>query len=251
MEKGTDNGIQEKNIDSNVAISDSTPGNEQSGLQEANNTNYYIEKRGRNSWPRKEKSSILSGFTSYVRFIWPYLLIITVFFFGALVAGYIWAANFPGMAAGVMEGFSSRFQPLLQMDPLSIMVAIFLNNAFVSLISLVLGLALGILPILFIVFNGYLIGVISYLVAQERGFLFIFLALLPHGILELPMVFLSAAIGLRLGHQVISALLGNETEIKREFIEGLKFYIFWILPLLLLAAIIETFITPLILSFFR
>jgi stage II sporulation protein M len=93
------------------------------------------------------------------------------------------------------------------------------------------------------------VGVIVYLVARERGLLFILLGLLPHGILELPMVFLSAAIGLRLGHQAFSALIGRPTQIKREFKEGLMFYFRWILPLLLVAAIIETFITPLILSF--
>jgi stage II sporulation protein M len=119
----------------------------------------------------------------------------------------------------------------------------------VSLVSLVLGLALGILPIIFIAFNGYLVGVISNLVAQQRGVLFISLALLPHGIIELPMVFLSAGIGLRLGHQVFSALLGRPTEIKKEFKEGLIFYFRWIVPLLFVAAIVETFITPLILHF--
>lgn len=102
---------------------------------------------------------------------------------------------------------------------------------------------------MFIAFNGYLVGVIAYLAAQEKGLLFILLALLPHGILELPMVFLAAGIGLRLGHQVFSALIGKPTQIKREFKEGLVFYFHWILPLLLVAALIETFITPLILSF--
>lgn len=128
------------------------------------------------------------------------------------------------------------------------MFAIFLNNAFLSLLFLVLGLALGILPVLFIAFNGYVVGVIVYLIAQERGMFFILLGLLPHGILELPMVFLSAGIGLRLGYQVFSALIGKPTQIKSEFKEGLTFYFRWILPLLLVAAIIETFITPVILS---
>jgi stage II sporulation protein M len=137
----------------------------------------------------------------------------------------------------------------MSMSPLFIMFAIFLNNAFVSLLFLVLGLALGVLPVLFIAFNGYVVGVIAYLAAQEKGLLFILLALLPHGILELPMVFLAASIGLRLGHQVFSALIGRPTQIKREFKEGLIFYFRWILPVLFVAAVIETFITPLILSF--
>lgn len=194
-------------------------------------------------------TSRLSEFTDYLRFIKPYVLIITFVFFGALVAGYISAENFPDMADKLMEGFSTRFSPLLSMPPIFIMVGIFLNNAFVSLLFLVLGLAFGILPVLFIAFNGYIVGVISHIVAQEKSPLFIVLALLPHGIVELPMVFLSAGIGLRLGHQVFSALMGRTTEIKKEFKEGLRFYFRWILPFLFLAAIVETFITPLILSF--
>jgi stage II sporulation protein M len=153
------------------------------------------------------------------------------------------------MGDTLMESFSSRLAPLLAMPPIFIMLGIFLNNAFVSLLFLVLGLVFGVLPLLFIAFNGYVVGVISHMVAQERGLLFIFLALLPHGILELPMVFLAAGIGLRLGHQAFSALIGRPTEIKKEFKEGLRFYFHWILPLLFLAAVIETFITPLILSF--
>lgn len=188
------------------------------------------------------------GFIGYVSFIWPYLLFITFVFFGSLVTGYISAEHFPSMADALRESFSSRFESLMTMSPFYIMFAIFLNNAFVSLLFLVLGLALGVLPVLFIAFNGYVVGVIAYLVGQERGLLFILLGLLPHGILELPMVFLAASIGLRLGHQVFSALIGRPTQIKREFKEGLTFYFHWILPVLLVAAIIEAFITPFILS---
>jgi stage II sporulation protein M len=200
------------------------------------------------TFPNGRKSRI-SGFTSYARFISPYVLIITFVFFGSLITGYASSAAFPDMANSVMESFSSRFEPLLQMSPLSIMQAIFINNAMVSFISLILGLILGIFPIMFIAFNGYLVGVVAYLVGQERGLLFTLLALLPHGIVELPMVFMAAGIGLQLGHQVFLALIGRRSQVKKDLIEGLKFYFFWILPLLLVAAIIETFITPLILSF--
>lgn len=184
----------------------------------------------------------------YLRFIWPYALLMAFIFFVFLVVGYYSAASFPSMAETLRESFSSRFSSIMTMNPLFIMFTIFLNNAFLSLLFLVLGLALGILPILFIAFNGYVVGVIVYLIAQERGPLFILLGLLPHGILELPMVFLSAGIGFRLGYQVFSALIGRPTQIKSEFKEGLTFYFHWILPLLLVAAIIETFITPVILS---
>jgi stage II sporulation protein M len=220
-------------------------GNRGSAVEERD---FLPENNAAETWPYERKNP-KKGFTGYVRFIWPYLLFITFVFFGSLVAGYISAASFPSMAEALRESFSSRFESMMTMRPLFIMFTIFLNNAFVSLLFLVLGLALGVLSVLFIAFNGYLVGVIAYLAAQERGLLFILLALLPHGILELPMVFLAAAIGLRLGHQVFSALIGKPTQIKREFIDGLTFYFRWILPILLVAAIIETFITPLLLSF--
>lgn len=211
--------------------------------------NTYLADRETKSRPEGGRPSKISEFTSYLHFIWPYFLIITGVFFVALLAGYNSSANFPGMADELMKGFSARFAPLLAMPPIVIMFGIFLNNAFVSLLFLVLGLAFGVLPVLFIAFNGYVVGVISHLVAQEKGLLFITLALLPHGILELPMVFLAAGIGLRLGHQVFAALIGRHTEIKKEFKGGLRFYFHWIVPLLFMAAVVETFITPLILNF--
>jgi len=214
----------------------------------AKEEDFYTANRGAKTWPGSRTNSRKAEFTGYISILWPYLLVIVLVFFGSLLTGYASAANYPDMADTLMKSFSSRFGSLLTMSPLFIMLTIFLNNAFVSLVSLVLGLALGVFPILFIASNGYLVGVISYIVAQQRGFLFILLALLPHGVVELPMVFLSASIGLRLGYQVFLYLIGRRIELKREFKQGLRFYFHWIMPLLFVAAIIETFITPLILS---
>lgn len=233
----------------NAGIQAETPPGKMENKGHAAERDFLTGRREVETWPEGRKGP-RKRFTEYVRFILPYALIMAFVFFGSLVAGYNSAASFPSMADALRESFSSRYASIMTMNNLFyIMLAIFLNNAFVSLLFLVLGLALGILPVLFIASNGYLVGVIVYLVAQERGVLFILLGLLPHGILELPMVFLAAGIGLRLGHQVFSALIGQPTQIKREFKEGLTFYFRWILPLLLVAAIIETFITPVLLSF--
>lgn len=243
MEREGDSDLEKKRAEVQM---EGTSDGEAVNREYATEETYFLS-RETETWQDSQKDP-KKGFTGYVRFIWPYVLIMTFVFFGSLVAGYSSAANFPSMAEALRESFSSRFEPIMAMEPLSIMLVIFLNNAFVSLLFLVLGLALGVLPVLFIAFNGYIVGVIAYLAAQEKGFLFILLALLPHGILELPMVFLAAGIGLRLGHQVFSALIGQPAQIKKEFKEGLIFYFHWILPFLLVAAIIETFITPRILS---
>lgn len=246
MEKEEGYNLQERNVENRTGTPE-IEGEEKVYVPPENA--FLTDSREIKSQPEKRNTSRASEVTGYLRFIWPYVLFITFVFFAALIAGYTSSVNFPDMANTLMESFSSRFAPLLAMPPIFIMLGIFLNNAFVSLLFLVLGLAFGVLPVLFIAFNGYIVGVISHIVAQERGLLFIFLALLPHGIVELPMVFLSAGIGLRLGHQSFAAVIGRDTEIKKEFKEGLRFYFRWILPLLFLAAIVETFITPLILSF--
>lgn len=188
------------------------------------------------------------GFFNYVNFIGPYTLIITFVFFASAFGGYAYSASTPEISRMVMEAFEAQFGGILSLHPFMIMLVIFLNNAFVSLLFLVLGLGLGILPVIFVAFNGYVVGVLSHLVAEERGLLFILLALVPHGIIELPMVFLAAGIGLRLGHQVLAALIGRPTEIKKEFKDGIRFYFRWIVPFLFVAAVIETFVTPLLLG---
>jgi stage II sporulation protein M len=208
----------------------------------------YIAKMEANTFQVGRNNSKKDDFIGYMSMLWPYLVIIIFVFFGSLLMGYASAASFPHMAANLMKEFSSRFSPLMTMGPIYILITIFLNNTFVSLISLVLGIAVGIFPILFIASNGYFVGMVSYLVGQQKGFVFILLALLPHGVVELPTIFLSASIGLRLGHQVFLSIIGRPTEVRGEITNGLRFYFSLIMPFLFIAAIIETFITPLILS---
>lgn len=245
MEREEDYDLQEKKEKVPTETLDGEMRNEEYAVREQGFSTADMEAK---TWPGSRKESRKTDFTGYTRILWPYLVVIIFVFFGSLLTGYVSAASFPSMADALMKNFSSHFGPLLTMSPLYIMIMIFLNNAFVSLVSLVLGLALGVFPILFIASNGYLVGVISYIVSQQRGFLFILLALLPHGIIELPMVFLSASIGLRLGYHMFLHLIGRPAELKSEFKQGLSFYFRWIMPLLLVAAIIETFITPLILT---
>jgi stage II sporulation protein M len=209
----------------------------------------YIAKMEANIYQVGKNNSKKDDFIGYMNSLWPYLVIIIFVFFGSLLMGYASAASFPHMADNLMKEFSSRFAPLRTMSPIYILIAIFLNNTFVSLVSLVLGIAVGIFPILFIASNGYFIGMVSYLVSQQKGFIFILLALLPHGVVELPTIFLSASIGLRLGHHMFLSLTGRPTEVRGEIKKGLKFYFSLIMPFLFIAAIIETFITPLILGF--
>jgi len=114
---------------------------------------------------------------------------------------------------------------------------IFLNNTGASFFAIVLGIALGVFPIGAAIVNGYLLGFVSRFAVNESGSLFILWRLLPHGIFELPAIILSIGFGLKLGIEIWKKHAWKV--LKRNFIESLRFFVFVILPLLVIAAVIE------------
>jgi stage II sporulation protein M len=113
---------------------------------------------------------------------------------------------------------------------------IFFNNLKVSFMAIVLGVAIGIFPLFTSILNGYLLGFVSR-EAVNVGGIGVLWQLFPHGIFELPAVILSIGIGLKIGANVFRSEAGKR--LKHNFIEGLRFFIFVLFPLLLVAGIIE------------
>ncbi|MEK6983284.1 MAG: stage II sporulation protein M [Nanoarchaeota archaeon] len=126
---------------------------------------------------------------------------------------------------------------------------IFLNNSFVGLLLIVLGFTL-VLPILIILFNGIGLGVVVDLylrIAQLKPIALITSAgaLLPHGIIELFALITCSIFGITLGLKLFfKKKVMAKRSLKSLFAEIMKIYFFILLPLLLLAAFIESFITP-------
>jgi stage II sporulation protein M len=73
-------------------------------------------------------------------------------------------------------------------------------------------------------------------VVYEEGILVLW-RLLPHGIFELPALFLSAGLGLRLGTFIFRK--NKLKSLKNYLFESLRVFLFIIFPFLLIAAIIE------------
>ena len=113
---------------------------------------------------------------------------------------------------------------------------IFFNNISSAFFGLFAGILFGIYPLFSTILNGYIIGFVGRLVSSEEGF-FSLWRLLPHGIFELPAIFIAFGLGLKLGTVIFQK---NSKKSFREFMIGsLKVFIFIILPLLIVAAIIE------------
>ncbi len=145
----------------------------------------------------------------------------------------------------IIEEIKKYLQEILSitegMSQLELIGFIFWNNLKIGFAGLFFGVLAGVVPFLFALSNGYIIGIVSKLAVNEGGFIVLW-RLLPHGIFELPAIFLSLGLGIRLGSFVFS------TDLKKSFNEyfknSLRVFFLVILPLLLLAAIIEgSFIT--------
>ncbi|HED05784.1 MAG TPA: stage II sporulation protein M [Ignavibacteria bacterium] len=116
---------------------------------------------------------------------------------------------------------------------------IFLNNIKASFMAIILGITFGLFPLIVGVINGYLLGFVAREVATQEGILVLW-RLFPHGIFELPAIILSIGIGIKIGADLFKK--DTKKMLKYNFKEGLRFFVFVIFPLILIAGIIESFL---------
>jgi stage II sporulation protein M len=128
-------------------------------------------------------------------------------------------------------------------------IFIFIKNASALLLSFVLSPILCLIPILALTINGWVIAFVSNAVIQEKSLSYLLAGLLPHGIFEIPAFIIGEAAALSFGAMLILALFKRSGE--RLSVPRLKQnvrYLIIAIALLLPAAIIETYVTPLLLT---
>ena len=114
---------------------------------------------------------------------------------------------------------------------------IFWNNSLIAFVSIVFGFLLGVVPVFLLLSNGFMIGLISSLVVAEAGFLSLW-RLFPHGIFEIPAIIISFAVGIRFGAFILRE--NRWREFKLRLLGSLRVFFFVVVPLLVIAAIIES-----------
>ncbi|MEK6906286.1 MAG: stage II sporulation protein M [Nanoarchaeota archaeon] len=117
-----------------------------------------------------------------------------------------------------------------------LVIFIFKNNLIASFLGMVSGIFLSIYPFLAALFNGYLVGFVASLTVKA-GEISSLWRLLPHGIFELPAIFISLGFGLKLGSFIFQD--NKILFIRKNFSESLRVFILVVIPLLIIAAIIE------------
>lgn len=188
-----------------------------------------MKKRGKNNFFGKNYKLSWDYLKESKNFIYFSVLL----FFLIAIIGFLYPIFFVDKIVGLIKELVEQTKDL---NGFELIIFIFLNNLQTSFFGLILGVLLGIFPLFFIVLNGYVLGFVSALSVNTSGFL-ILLKLIPHGIFELPAVFISLGLGIKLG-----TFIFHKHKIKdfnKYFINSLRVFLFIVVPLLIIAAIIE------------
>lgn len=181
-----------------------------------------------------------------------YILTSFAMFFGAALTGFLATLAIPEIAENFMLELEPLVEALIEMTSWQMFLLYLINNTLTSFIAMVSGIAFGILPAFMILLNGIIPGMLFYIFWDEGTHLTFILGIMPHGIIEVPAFLVSAALGLKLGVSTIMGIKqGKErtqlvTDIRSELKENIVFFAKYLVPLFLVAAAIEAFITPLL-----
>ncbi len=176
-------------------------------------------------------------------------LLVTIFLFSV------------GLAFGLMppKGFDDLFsENLVELEELAGILApftlttlifILIKNSLALILSFALSPFLCLVPILSLLVNGSVIGFVSVMVVEEESLGVLLAGILPHGIFEIPALIIGLAAALSFGTMVMQSMFSQErrAQLLPSFKRHFR-YLLIALALLVPAAIIETFVTPLFLA---
>ena len=177
---------------------------------------------------------------------------VAVFLFGiGLVLGWVAPTVISDLISGNITAFEERIASILTLPKFLVAMLIFINNVSAVLFSFVLSPLLCFAPVVALVANGCLLSFVSVAVVQDESLGFLLAGLLPHGVIELPALILGEAAALNFGVIAIMSLFSKGG--KNLLLTGLRQnvrYLLFAIVLFLPAAIIEVYITPLLLTWY-
>jgi uncharacterized membrane protein SpoIIM required for sporulation len=122
--------------------------------------------------------------------------------------------------------------------------AIMTNNMSVGFTTFALGITGGLGTIYMMAFNGLLIGVIGMACWLSGMSLQLWSFVAPHGVLELPAIFIASGAGLRVAQGLLfPGLLSRRDSLARSGLEAVQLLLGTI-PILIIAGLIEAFVSP-------
>ncbi len=164
-------------------------------------------------------------------FIW---VILILFLISALLGFFVHPSE--NLEKTILNYIMQILEKTQGMSPFELICFIFFNNVQTGFLGVIFGFLIGVFPLLLTFVNGYVLGYVSSLTSSSQGVASLF-NLLPHGIFELPAIFISLGLGLKFGTFLFEK--DKEKSFREFFVNSLRVFVFIVLPLLIIAAIIE------------
>jgi uncharacterized membrane protein SpoIIM required for sporulation len=202
------------------------------------------------SWPRLVRFFGVE-FPRLFRALAPFVLAAFLLFGLPALAGYLVALNDPTAAEQVLPSQVTRpvrqgrlWTDMAEETRPYMSSAIMTNNIQVAILAFAGGMLLGTLTVYVLVMNGLLLGaVLGYTQAYGlAGDLAAFIS--PHGYLELSVVFIAGGAGLQLAWAVLSPGLLTRRDALAQAGQRAVLLLVGAIPLLVIAGLIEGFVSP-------
>jgi stage II sporulation protein M len=163
--------------------------------------------------------------------------------------GYLTAKENPAVAENMVKELSLSLDFVKNLTQVNLLLFIFINNSVKALLMIVSGFFFCIIPVIFIFFNGYVLGIVYATSVKTIGAVGSFFGVAPHGIFELAGILYAAGLGVWLGIKFFEKLK-YKTTFKPFLKYAIRHFFMFILPFLFVAAFIEAFLTLKISEYF-
>jgi stage II sporulation protein M len=177
-------------------------------------------------------------------------LIVATALFGA---GLVMGLALPGAAADeIKQTFEEIAGEAASTSGLGLFLFLLINNTLALCVSFFFSPLFLILPVVSILMNGAVISLVSRLTLEDHSLGFLIAGLLPHGIIEIPAYLIAQAAALGFGFTILRGLFKSDR--RQPIGPALKVALRWLgiaVLLLIPAALIEAFVTPLFISLFE
>jgi uncharacterized membrane protein SpoIIM required for sporulation len=173
-----------------------------------------------------------------------------VFFAGALMGTFLTLRNpdfapvilGPRMVETIKQG-KMWTHSIIAMKPIA-SSAIMTNNMSVSFMAFAMGISAGIGTLYMLCFNGLLLGVIGVACGTAGMSLPLWSFVAPHGVVELPAIFIAGGAGLKIAHGLLfPGVIPRKESLVRAGKQSVSLVV-GVVPMLVIAGLVEAFVSP-------
>tara|TARA_Y100000310_G_scaffold294387_1_gene324816 strand:- start:2 stop:730 length:729 start_codon:yes stop_codon:yes gene_type:complete len=194
-----------------------------------------VKNKSDNKWSIHE---MFFGSLKFIKQNLSYIYFIFSLFLLFMLVGFLFPSFFEEQIIEMIKGIIEKTEGL---NAIELAGFIFMNNTLSGFFAVILGILFGIFPLITIIINGYVIGFVMNAAVAEEGVLILW-RLIPHGIFEIPAIMISAGLGLKIGFSLISDFVKKIKGISKNMVYPLIFIlivfsIFSFIPVLIMSFI--------------